>query len=253
MNSPMLKTLWRPSWLRPLAILFSAGLHGYAVVALANAPERREEAPVEALEFSMAPPEGETLVEEEKTEDSVAREETVAGAKEPEPPPPPVPDAVEQAKVEEPEAEAIEATTKPVEEPPPEKPEEVRKEPEPVREIVPETTAQTQTVAAAEESFASRTAGVENGLKQGGGMTKAAYAAAVKKQIAKNRKRPSGQGQGTVSVNFIIGAAGRADRIAILRSVNPALDETARGIVAAIRLPPPPGGAFQGTIAFKFE
>jgi periplasmic protein TonB len=254
MSSAHLARLWRPAWLRPLAFLCSVGVHGYAVVAIAQSPPQPEAIPVESLEITLAPPEGEAMAEEEQREDSVAQQESVASVAQPEPPPPPPePDALEKVKVEDAEAEALQAVTKPVEPPPPEeKPEEI-KEPEPVAEVKPEAAPQPVTAAAAEESFATRAIGVENGLRHGGGMTRAAYAAVVKKQIAKNRKRPTAQGRGVVSISFSIGREGKVDRTTIVRSVNAALDETARSIIASIHLPPPPDGAFQATIAIKFE
>ena len=141
----------------------------------------------------------------------------------------------------------------PEEPPPPERKEEPAKEPEPVKEVKPEVEAQAQTVTAAEETFASRDVGVVNGLKRGGGMTRAAYAAAVKKQIDKNRRRPVSQGHGVVGVNFLIGPAGKVDRTTIIRSLSPALDETARSIVASIRVPPPPDGRFEATVRIEFR
>ena len=247
--------MWSAAWVRPLAILLSIGLHGGAVLAVVNGPaQTQEDAPSDSLELSMAPPEGETLVEEEKSVDSVAQEETVASIKTPEPPPPPEPEAIEPVKIVAPDAETIEAAIKPPEELPPEEP---KPEP-PVEQIVTlplkqETEAQAQTVNAAEESFASREVGVENGIKRGGGMTRAAYAAAVKKQIAKNRKRPTGQGHGVVSIAFTIGPQGHVDRLDVVKSVNSAIDQTARQIVASIKLPPPPDGSFQATIKINFE
>ena len=110
-----------------------------------------------------------------------------------------------------------------------------------------------QQTNAAEETFARRAVGVENGLRVGGGTTRAAYAAAVKKEIAKNKKRPDGEDHGTVAVSFVIGANGDAENVTIVKPASPRLDNTARNIVAAVRLPPPPGGKFQGVIAIKFE
>ena len=132
-------------------------------------------------------------------------------------------------------------------EPPP-----VEQKPEPVVEKV-EAAPPAQATSAADETFARRDVGVENGLRIGGGVTRAAYAAAVKKEITKNRRRPTGADRGTVSVSFVIGPTGSVENVKVVKAAAPMLDETARSIVAAIHLPPPPGGTFSGTIAIKFE
>ena len=75
----------------------------------------------------------------------------------------------------------------------------------------------------------------------------------MKKEIAKNKRRPPGDWRGAVSLSFVIGPNGRAERIEVAKSVNPALDEAARSIIASVQLPPPPGGTFPAAITIKFE
>ena len=247
----------RPGWtyaLRTVFVAASIGLHGLAFAAFL--PQARDQdAPIEGLELSLAPPEGETIAEEKDAVDSSAQTETVASIPqvEPTPPPPPVvQEQVEAAKVDDAEAEVMEAAVKPPEQPPVVDPPPVEQKPEPVIEKV-EAAPPAQATSAADETFARRDVGVENGLRQGGGVTRAAYAAAVKKEITKNRRRPNGMDRGTVSVSFVIGPNGSVEVVKVVKPTVPTLDETARSIVASIHLPPPPGGTFAGTIAIKFE
>ena len=237
--------------LRSLFLVASVGLHGLAFASLLPRVNDQE-APIEGLEVSLAPPEGEALVEEKEAVDSAAQTETVAAVQKVQTPPPDAPDLAEAAKVVDEEAPVMAAAVK---EPEPEpKPvlEVVETPPEPVQEQ-PQLSASAQQTAAAEETFAHRAVGVQNGLRTGGGVTRAAYAAAVKKEIAKNKRRPPGDWRGAVSLSFVIGPSGRAERIEVAKSVNPALDEAARSIIAAVQLPPPPGGSFPAAITIKFE
>jgi TonB family protein len=236
--------------LRSLFVVASVGLHGLAFASLLPRVNDQE-APIEGLELSLAPPQGEALAEEKDAVDSAAQTETVAAVQKIETPPPPeAPDLAEAAKVVDEEAPVMAAAVK---EPEPQPVlEVVETPPEPVQEQ-PQVSASAQQTAAAEETFAKRAVGVENGLRTGGGVTRAAYAAAVKKEIAKNKRRPPGDWRGAVSLSFVIGPNGRAERIEVAKSVNPALDEAARSIIASVQLPPPPGGTFPAAITIKFE
>ena len=235
--------------MRTIFFAASLGLHGLAFAALLPMPTDQE-APIEGLELSLAPPQGETLVEEKDVVDSAAQAETAASVQKPELPPPDATEFVEAAKVEDSEALVMTSSVKEPEvqpvlemaEPPP----------EPAPEQPSMSTSAHQT-AAAEETFARRAVGAENGARVGGGVTHAAYAAAVKKEIAKHKRRPAGELRGTVGLSFVIGSSGRAERIEVSKSVHPELDEAARSIIAAVQLPPPPGGTFPAAIAIKFE
>ena len=236
--------------LRGVFLVASIGLHGLAFASLLPRVDDQE-APVDGLELSIAPPQGEALVEEKDAVDSAAQAEAVAAVQKVETPPPDAPDLAEAAKVEDAQAQVMMAAVKePDLQPRPDAPEAPQ---EPVQEQPPQPSANAQQTAAAEETFAQRAVGVESGLRSGGGVTKAAYAAAVKKEIAKNKRRPAGETRGTVSLTFVIGPTGRAERIEVSKSANPALDDAARSIIAAVQLPPPPGGIFPAEIAIKFE
>ncbi len=249
--SQMIRNAAQPGWLRPVAIIVSIALHGSALLAAAR-PADVDDTPLEAIEIGIAPPMGETLIEEAETADSIAQNETVASLKAIEKPMPVEEQIVEPAKILAPDTETYEVPVKQAEMPP-EKHDEPPKESDPLAQIAPAATQQEMTVAATEESFARKEVGVENGLKKGGGMTKAAYAAAVKKQIAKNKKRAVGSEHGAVSISFVIGPQGLPEHVAIPKSSNHRLDETARDIITSIRLPPPPNGQFMAAVEIKFE
>ena len=235
--------------LRGLFLVASLGLHSLALASLLPRANDQE-APIEGLELAMAPPQGETLVEEKDAVDSAAQAEATAAVLKVETPPPDAPDLAEAAKVLDDEAPAMQAAVKELEPQP--VLEVAETPPEPVQEQ-PQVSASAQQAAAAEETFAQRAVGVENGLRAGGGVTRAAYAAAVKKEIAKNKRRPPGDMRGTVNLTFVIGPDGRAERIEVAKTVSPVLDEAARSIIASVQLPPPPGGTFSAAIAIKFE
>ena len=235
--------------LRGLFLAASVALHGLAFASL-SPRVNDQDAPIDGLELSFAPPEGEALVEEKDSVDSAAQAEAAASVQKVQTPPPDAPDLAEAAKVEDAEAPVMMAAVK---EPEPQPViDVVETPPDPVQEQ-PQLSAAAQQTAAAEETFAHRAVGVATGLRTGGGVTQAAYAAAVKKEIAKNKRRPPGDGRGTVSLSFVIGPSGRAERIEVSKSVNPALDAAARSIIASVQLPPPPGGLFPAAIAIKFE
>ncbi|MCL2714293.1 MAG: energy transducer TonB [Alphaproteobacteria bacterium] len=56
-----------------------------------------------------------------------------------------------------------------------------------------------------------------------------------------------------MSISFRIGPSDSPEQIEVAKPSHPILNETARRIVAAIRLPPPPDPTFSATIAIKFE
>lgn len=93
----------------------------------------------------------------------------------------------------------------------------------------------------------------------GGGAT-ASYASLVQAELARRKRYPpqaqaAGE-EGTVTVSFTIGASGRVSQYAITRSSGHAsLDAAVSRMMAAVTLPPPPGGSFQATrmVAFRLD
>jgi TonB family protein len=189
---------------------------------------------VYAINIGIAPAEGDTL-DEDMTEESAAQEAVAAAVKLQADTPDPI-DPLEAAKIIDDSAEALEAK----------KEEEKKKEEQQKSEV------DQKEQAAADDAF-KKHMGVENGVKENAGMTSAEYASLVKKEIERKRKRPEKSMFGVVNVAFCINKEGRAEGISIVKSTKPGLESTARMIIAAIEVPPPPGGSFTGTIAIKFE
>ena len=196
----------------------------------ATTPERQI---VYAINIGIAPAEGDTL-DEDMTEESLAQEAVAAAVKEQADTPDPV-DPIEAVHTVDDTAEVMEA-----------KKEEDKKEEQQKSEV------DQKEQAAADDAF-KKHMGVENGVKENAGMTSAEYASLVKKEIEKKRKRPDKAMFGVVNIAFCINKEGRAEGISIVKSTKHELETTARMIIAAIEVPPPPGGSFSGTISIKFE
>ncbi len=240
--------IWHPG-IRSTMLVASLALHGLAFAAFIPATENQE-APIDSLDLSLAPPQGEAMVEEKDAVDSSAQAEAAAAVEKTTPPVAQDDALQEAAKIIEPEADVMSAAL--LSEPPPPEPAIVDK---PVETKLEErsATAVSNASQATEEAFAARAVGVENGLRTGGGATRAAYAAAVKKEIARKKRRPDGDAHGVVSISFVIGPNGAPATIKVEQQAHPALADAARSIIASVQLPPPPGGTFAGTIAIKFE
>ncbi len=90
------------------------------------------------------------------------------------------------------------------------------------------------------------------------GSVLAAYAALIAAEIERHKYYPPAAREaglsGTVSVAFTIGPSGTVVSHAVTRSSGaPALDAVVPSMMAATRVPPPPGGRFRGTIAVRFS
>lgn len=202
--------------------------------------------------------------------------ETPPKAPEPAEPPPPTPEPVAPP----PEPAPIEAT-----EPAPKKPAEVEPpKPEPRRPVEPRprkpkkprdaaaVAARPPRVERAEappSAVATGSAGSAEGKAANGrgrteaaaapsGSVLAAYAALVAAEIERHKYYPPAAREaglsGTVSVAFTIGPSGTVVSHAVTRSSGaPALDAVVPSMMAATRVPPPPGGRFRGTIAVRFS
>jgi len=158
------------------------------------------------------------------------------------PPPPP--------KVEQPERPPRQAK------PPTRKP-----KPPPRRDATKRVAAATYTVSSdGENTMASDHGGYGNpgGTAQSGGRSRASYAALVVSQIQAHKFYPRGASSrgevGIVAFTLAIGPDGSVTRFSVTRSSGSAmLDQTARQIAYAIRLPPPPGGSFVGASKLNFS
>lgn len=104
----------------------------------------------------------------------------------------------------------------------------------------------TRSAAARAEAAASRRAAV------------ASYAGQVSEQLRRHRHYPAAAREaglaGTVVVAFVVGPGGRVATHTIVRSSgHPILDRAVSAMMAAIALPPPPGGLFRSTVPVRFD
>jgi protein TonB len=236
---------------RTILLFASIALHGMAVAAFIPIIDDQN-APIDALELSLMPPEGETALEEKDLIDSSAQIETAQAQDSQIAPVVRDEQEAELAKVIEPDAEVISVSS------PLNPPNEPSREPDPQIQdkenpVEAREKADSKASSAADESFASRAVGVQNGLRSGGGASRAAYAAALKKEITRRKRRPDADAHGAVTIAFVIGPAGAPTSITIEGEPHPVLADAARWIIASVQMPPPPGGSFSGTVSIKFE
>lgn len=213
--------------------LASILLHLLVIVPFVFGATTSERQIIHSINIGIAPAEGDTL-DEDMSEESLAQEAVAAAVKEQADTLDPI-DPIEAVHTLDERAEVMEA-----------KKEEEKKEEQQKSNV------DQKEQAAADDAF-KKHMGVEMGVKENAGMTSAEYASLVKKEIEKKRRRPDKAMFGTVNVAFCINKEGRAEGISIVKSTKHELEPTARMIIAAIEVPPPPGGSFSGTIAIKFE
>jgi TonB family protein len=213
--------------------LASILLHLLVIVPFVFGATTSERQIIHSINIGIAPAEGDTL-DEDMSEESLAQEAVAAAVKEQADTLDPI-DPIEAVHTLDERAEVMEA-----------KKEEEKKEEQQ------KSNMDQKEQAAADDAF-KKHMGVEMGVKENAGMTSAEYASLVKKEIEKKRRRPDKAMFGTVNVAFCINKEGRAEGISIVKSTKHELEPTARMIIAAIEVPPPPGGSFSGTIAIKFE
>ena len=218
---------------RHIPLILSILLHLLVIVPFVFGATPPQQEIVYAINIGIAPAEGDTL-DEDMSEESAAQDAVAAAVKLQADTPDPI-DPIEAVHTVDDTAEVMEA-----------KKEEDKKEEQQKSEV------DQKEQAAADDAF-KKHMGVENGVKENAGMTSAEYASLVKKEIERKRKRPEKAMFGVFNVAFCINKEGRAEAISIVKSTKPALESTARMIIAAIEVPPPPGGSFTGTIAIKFE
>lgn len=219
--------------MKHIPLILSVLLHIVAIVPFVFGATPTEKQIVYAINIGIAPAEGNTL-DEDMSEESAAQDAVAAAVKLQADTPDPI-DPIESVHTVDDTAEVIE-----------DKKEEDKKKEQQKSEV------DQKEQSAADDAF-KKHMGVENGVKENAGMTSAEYASLVKKEIERKRKRPEKPMYGVVNVEFRINKEGRAEAISIVKSTKPALESTARMIIAAIEVPPPPSGSFTGTIAIKFE
>lgn len=116
--------------------------------------------------------------------------------------------------------------------------------------------------AASSEQAASRVGSTSGGggtsTASSGAISSAAYGALVAAELNRHKRYPEAaraQGaQGVVVVSFVIGPSGRVASHTIARSSGVAvLDSAVSQMMAAVHLPPPPGGSFRATAPVRFN
>lgn len=109
-----------------------------------------------------------------------------------------------------------------------------------------------------ERTTAAARAGAVEGRGDTARASEASYAALVVAELARHKHYPEAARQqrlqGAVRLSFRVDAAGRIAGYTITQSSgHDALDAAARGMMAAARLPPPPGGSFSGRYSAVFS
>jgi len=86
------------------------------------------------------------------------------------------------------------------------------------------------------------------------GLSKANYLRLLAAEIRRHTPRRVDISVGSADVAFTIGASGRVARYEMTSVTNRAqVEPFVRRIMAAIRMPPPPGGAFETMQSFRFS
>lgn len=278
-----------PIWLRPLAAGTAVLLHATALIGL---PRPHSDPPAVAAPIAVqVVPMGEIAIAQEAPQQAQVAEVTAveaqpsdaqpAQAKAVEPPQaveattfiePPInmerPQAAE-AQIAETPALVTEATIRAVENPmavlePVKTLDQASPQPraKPKRQMAArqrerhETEKQSNSASAS--SRASAVAHESHAETVTGSMASANYRSIVAAELNRRKFYPavarSSGIQGVVVVTFTIGADGRVVRHAIARSSGqPTLDEAVHQMMAAMSLPPPPGGMFGATVPIRFD
>ncbi len=237
----------RPVWLRPAVVVAVVGVHAVVFAAHFGTAVTPGSGPIEIAVVSEPEPSPEPTPEVLPSDASRAE----APPPEPEPPPPEVVEETPPIAVPTPVAE--QALPEPRPEPPrerPKKPVERKKEKRKPREVeeptrVSSIDASAQAAARASEAEARRAAA-------------ASYASLVAAEIARHKHYPASARErgiaGAVGVAFTVGGSGTIVSHSIVRSSGHGeLDAAVHGMMAAVRLPPPPGGVYRSSISVRFD
>lgn len=245
---PVIASAIRPIWLRPAVIAAVVGVHAAVFAARFGEAVTPGSGPIEIAVVSEPEPSPEPTPEVLPSDASRAE----APPPEPEPPPPEVseetppiavPTPVAEQALPEPRAEAPRERPKKVVERKKEKPKPRREAEEPTR--IASIDASAQAAARASEAEARRAAA-------------ASYASLVAAEIARHKHYPASAREsgvaGSVGVAFTVGGGGTIVSHSIVRSSGHGeLDAAVHGMMAAVRLPPPPGGVYRSSISVRFD
>jgi protein TonB len=115
-----------------------------------------------------------------------------------------------------------------------------------------------ESTAASARSRASALSQQSSAQSVTGSIASANYRSIVAAELNRRKFYPpaarSSGANGVVVVTFTVGGDGRIARHAITRSSGqPALDSAVHQMMAAVSLPPPPGGSFRATVPIRFD
>ena len=259
-------------WLRVIALAAAVAAHAGLLLRV-NIPRPALPTPLDTIEISIAPPQGEAVPETsaDNAPDSVAQPDVqpdmepkpdeVQPPPEPMPPPPeeivkpavePPPEiAAEPPKREAPDAPAIKRQPKPIER---EKPKVDRKkileERRRREQVIRDARRRVEARHAAAQSARKARAGVDNGSRQNA-MSPAAYGGKVRAEIQRHKVDP-GEG-GSVGVFFVVGSSGGVISASVIHSSgNGRVDSAGLRAVRSAHPGPPPGGSFSASTTIHF-
>jgi hypothetical protein len=84
-------------------------------------------------------------------------------------------------------------------------------------------------------------------------MSQSKYLSLLYSEIAKHTPEENAAGPGEVTASFIVGAAGKVEKVTIDKTTSPAHTEIVKKILASVAAPPPPGGSMEVGQTFKFR
>lgn len=84
-------------------------------------------------------------------------------------------------------------------------------------------------------------------------MSESKYLGLLYAEIAKHTPEENAAGPGEVTASFIVGAAGKVEKVTIDRTTSPAHADIVRKILSEVATPPPPGGAMDVGQTFRFR
>jgi hypothetical protein len=84
-------------------------------------------------------------------------------------------------------------------------------------------------------------------------MSQSKYLAPLYSDIAKRTPEENAAGPGEVTASFVVGPAGKVEKVTIDKTTSPAHAEIVKKILASVAAPPPPGGSMDVGQTFKFR
>lgn len=261
-----------PTWLRPLTLAAVVAAHGGVLIGFAW-PDADTPAVTAPIAVQVVP-QGTTAQAFDAPREVQVDEVTAMAAA-----------AAEARAAQVPDTEPVETRALQTSEPPSDHPDEIHaaetppvgpqaslqaiETPAPHQDAIPEPPArpkpraterkrQDRDKTSSPAQTASRASAVARAEAVTGSIASATYRSIVAAEL--NRRKfypPSARAaglEGVVVMSFTIGGDGHVHGHSIVRSSGqPALDQAARQMMAAIALPPPPGGTFRATVPIQYS